>query len=34
MKKINDTDPNSERQAEVSNFIGPSVYRDSIYKEN
>ena len=30
MKKVNETNLNSDRQAEDSDFIGPSVYRDAI----
>ena len=33
-KNVGGTHPSSERKAENSDFIGPSVYRDSIYKGN
>ena len=34
LKNIEETDPSSDRQADNRDFIGPSVYRDSIYKGN
>ena len=34
MKNVELTDRNSERQADDIDFIGPSVYVDSVYKVN
>ena len=33
MKNIKLTDRSSDRRADDNNFIGPSVYGDSIYEE-
>lgn len=33
MKNVEETDPSCERQADDSDFIWPSVYNDSMYKE-
>lgn len=34
MKHVETTDQSSERRADGSDFIEPSIYKDSIYKEN
>ena len=34
MEHVETTDQSSERRADGSDFIEPSIYKDSIYKEN